>query len=683
MSQALSTTEATRQGADPARGASSARVEGEPAAWLVSLLVHFAAMVGLATLTLALPARQNLVELSVDSLEKVDLEAMPREFASSDRAAEEIGALSAGGDGSALGLAPELSADSFVANDSEVLSELGERPAVEVDLDMMDARGPELSSELPVAGVGSVGTTGAAGAIDRLTHEILASLEQRPTLVVWLFDESGSLRNERKAIIQRFRRIYDELGVIEASQNPAFARHRDKPLLTAVVGFGAEPRRLTPEPTDRLDEIIAAVEQIDADAKQLKRNAEGKFDPEQFKYYSLENVFTAVGMVADKYHAYQSKKNGQRRVMIVVFTDEAGDDADRLDDAVEACQRFAMPVYVVGRPAPFGRETAYLKWVDPDPNYDQRPQWTPVRLGPESLLPEALKLRFVQGSDEELLDSGFGPYALTRLCFDTGGLFFATHPNRAVGRMISGAETDNLAVHFTAFFDSDAMRRYQPDYVSEAEYMRLVQSRRDRRALVEAAQMTWTSPLADVPLRFPKRDEAELAQQLSTAQRAAALLQPKLDLICDTLRAGEGDRKHENQPRWQAGFDLAIGRALAAKARTDGYNMMLAKAKQGMAFQRERSNTWILQPADDFAASSLEKLADTSISYLKGVTHDHPGTPWAMLAERELATPLGWRWEEGYSYLPPRDDASGRNGGRRRPERPEPQGPPRRDPPPL
>ena len=145
-------------------------------------------------------------------------------------------------------------------------------------------------------------------------------------------------------------------------------------------------------------------------------------------------MFTAVGMVAEKFRTYQSRKNGQRRVMIVVFTDEAGDDVRLVDDTVDVCRKLAMPVYVVGRPAPFGRETAYVKWIDPDPRFDQRPQWVPVTLGPESLLPESLKLRFAGGGEEELLDSGFGPYALTRLCYDTGGLYFATHPNRVVGR---------------------------------------------------------------------------------------------------------------------------------------------------------------------------------------------------------------------------------------------------------
>ncbi|HYO26219.1 MAG TPA: VWA domain-containing protein, partial [Lacipirellulaceae bacterium] len=175
----------------------------------------------------------------------------------------------------------------------------------------------------------------------------------------------------------------------------------------------------------------------------------------------------------------------------------------------------------------------------------------------------------------------------------------------------------------------------------------------------------------------------ELAQLLSTAQRSAALLQPKLDLLCATLEAGAADRAAEEEPRWQAGYDLAYGRALAAQVRTAGYHMMLAKAKQGMPFTRERSNTWVLEPSGDFAATSLERRAEEATNSLRRVASDHPGTPWAMLAERELSTPLGWRWDEAFSYLPPRED--GGNGGNRPPRRnpPAPEGPPRRNPPPL
>ena len=46
--------------------------------------------------------------------------------------------------------------------------------------------------------------------------------------------------------------------------------------------------------------------------------------------------------------------------MLVVFTDEAGDDKDDapnsvgVENTIKICQRYGMPVYVVGVPALFG-----------------------------------------------------------------------------------------------------------------------------------------------------------------------------------------------------------------------------------------------------------------------------------------------------------------------------------------
>ena len=106
----------------------------------------------------------------------------------------------------------------------------------------------------------------------------------------------------------------------------------------------------------------------------------------------------------------------------------------RSTPAVDICRKYEMPVYVIGVPAPFGRETAYVKWVDPDPKFDQSPQWAPVHQGPESLLPERIKLLFGGTQElEEQMDSGFGPFGLCRLAYETGGLYFTVHPNRKVG----------------------------------------------------------------------------------------------------------------------------------------------------------------------------------------------------------------------------------------------------------
>jgi hypothetical protein len=33
---------------------------------------------------------------------------------------------------------------------------------------------------------------------------------------------------------------------------------------------------------------------------------------------------------------------------------------------------------------------------------------------------------------------------------------------------------------------------------------------------------------------------------------------------------------------------------------------------------------------------------------------EHPGTPWAAEARRELDAPLGWKWKDSYTDLTPK-----------------------------
>ncbi|HEY2253656.1 MAG TPA: vWA domain-containing protein, partial [Planctomycetaceae bacterium] len=213
---------------------------------------------------------------------------------------------------------------------------------------------PNLPENVVIKGSGSVGTTGTAGAVDRITHEILLSLDERPTLVVWLFDQSGSLKPQRESVAKRFDRVYKELGVIEASGNKAFKEKGEQPLLTSIAEFGNKVKLLTPKPISDLSAIQSAVRGIEDDPQDN----------------GVEDVFQSVGYIAEKFRHYRIA-SPRRNVMIVVFTDEAGDDVQALDPTVDLCRKYEIPVYVVGVPAPFGRETAYVKWVDPDPKFDQ------------------------------------------------------------------------------------------------------------------------------------------------------------------------------------------------------------------------------------------------------------------------------------------------------------------------
>ena len=373
----------------------------------------------------------------------------------------------------------------------------------------------------------------------------------------------------------------------------------------------------------------------------------------------MEYVFTALQLGIDKFKTYRSSRTGKatRNVLFVVVSDERGDDPQLLEPTIRDCRKLAIPVYVLGVPAPFGRETSYLKYVDPDPRYDQSPQWAEVDQGPESLLPERVRLghpenRFI----EPVIDSGFGPYALSRLTYETGGIYFAIHPNRRLGARVRRDQIEAFASEIEFFFDPEVMQKYRPDYVSEMEYQRRLRESPLRSALIEAASLPYAPVLEAVANRFVKRDEAALVTALAEAQQAAAQLAPDLERLAELLRRGEAFRDHEISPRWLAAFDLALGSVLAHKVRAAGYNEMLAKARRGMNFEDAKSNTWVLKPDQEISVGSrLEKEGQQAVSLLRGVADKHQGTPWGLLAQRELDRPVGWKWFEEYTDLnPPR-----------------------------
>jgi hypothetical protein len=164
---------------------------------------------------------------------------------------------------------------------------------------------------------------------------------------------------------------------------------------------------------------------------------------------------------------------------------------------------------------------------------------------------------------------------------------------------------------------------------------------------VNAAQLPRLS-IQDYPdLRFAKAAEAQTKRNLDKAQQYAAKHAPNVDKFSTALVAGESDRERLASPRLQAEYDLALGRVLAIKARIDGYNSMIAALKRGKTFANAASTEWVLEPADAYETeSSIKKLAERAKVLLERVKTEHPGTPWAAIAEHELRSPLGWTWKE-------------------------------------
>ena len=631
-------------------------IDGAGPFWIVSAAFHVL-LIALLARYLMSPAEDKAVVLEAqESVEEIlEEQDVSLELNFEEMEMEEIGA-----DGAAGELVTEVAAPTVDVMNADILNVEDNLSDVGELFSPQDSMQISANAFAPVSVKGSVGngTSSATGAVDRLTQEILFSLEERATTVVWVFDQSASLIQQREEIVQRFDRIYRELGMIDEQGHSAFKNKGDSPLLTQVVAFGAGFSALG-EPTSDVAAVKASIEGIETDSS------------------GIENVMAAVAKTAELRRSDReidrATREPKRNVKIIVVTDEAGDDVQDVGRAIQICNQLQIPIYVIGVPAPFGRPETEVKWVDPDPEFDQEPQWAIVSQGPESIAGERLHLDFGENfRDLEMIDSGFGPFHLTRLCYETGGIYFAVHPNRAEpGKEVRRGRTKSYSAHLTYFFDPDIMRKYKPDYVSNKKYWEDLQEFPSRQALVEAANFTTSGDLESPRTRFMKNNEADFVKQVTRAQRNAALIEPPLNRLYEMLRAGEGARESEESLRWQAGYDLAMGRAIAAKLRAETYNGMLALIKTQKKFSpavgdNPQNNTWVLKPANATETGSQHrKLLDKATMYLQRVVDKHPGTPWAMLAERELAVPIGWEWAEEYNEPRERKMRDNNNNNRR------------------
>ncbi len=251
-----------------------------------SLSFHLVLLVMLALISLTAPPQPDALVLTLPTEQVVEEElSTPERIQFSDDPAENVGANSFHGDQAALAQALELDPVSEIFNFAETIET--PEPDIDVNLAVDVSTAERLTDSVAVRGSTGENVTGASGAVDRITQEILLSLEDRKTLVVWLFDQSGSLARQREMIRDRFEKIYEELGILEAAGNEAFTKHKDTPLLSAVIAFGQDIQLMTKEPTADPSQIQAAVNAIQQDDS-------GK-----------EFVFRAIYAAADLYKGYR------------------------------------------------------------------------------------------------------------------------------------------------------------------------------------------------------------------------------------------------------------------------------------------------------------------------------------------------------------------------------------------
>jgi hypothetical protein len=473
------------------------------------------------------------------------------------------------------------------------------------------------------------GTNGEAmiqleSALDRVTWEVAKNLQEKRVLLVWMLDGSGSIAKQKQVIAKRLRRVYGELDALQKTDQ--VPRH-EIPLLSAVVSFGAETKFLTENPTEKFETILDAIQNAPVDPS------------------GRENIFTAVKQVLTVWGRFRVQQH--RRIMLVAVTDEAGDDfTEALEPSIALCQRNGAKAYVIGPSAVFGRRKGFVPYRAPE---NGKTYQLPIDLGPESAVIEVVDLPFwYSGNQYTYLSSGYAPYALARLVHETGGVYFMTNTTTMSGLTPLGV------------FDSAALKPFTPDYSfgSPKEYQRDLMKHPIRVAVVKAAFLSREYKANGTPRLDFRVNPGNFRQVASNAQKTVAVSQ----LAVDTILQGafpdgiEDLLALEPSSRWRVNFALTYGRLLAQKVRSMEYNFAFAAMKSNLSNEdvRTKSNHWIVRPDTKINyAGNFRRVAETSRSLLELVVEEAPGTPWAVLAQRELKDGFGIKIQQRFIPPPP------------------------------
>jgi hypothetical protein len=494
-------------------------------------------------------------------------------------------------------------------------------------------------------GEGAVkGETGAVvegygEALSRLTRELLRMMRESKVLVVWLFDESESMKDDQREIRDQFHKVYEELGIAVQKDETLRTRRgrgnrpQDEILLTAIAGFGERLHYLLETPSADIEQIRDAIDKIGIDES------------------GIENMCRAVRDVVAKYRTMASRQD--RRLVLVIVSDESGDDGQYIEEAINDVKRANAPVYILGREAVFGYPYARMRWIDPKYGL---PHWINVNRGPETPAPEALQWNGF-GRRYDVYQSGFGPYEQVRLAKESGGIFF----------LLPGEEEtlDGPGAHDRRKFDLLAMREYQPKLESRREYeaARASSPQFRQRIWTVISELNpyqkdvlsvqqWDYPVD--PVAFQQRGR----QNFDKAVQSMVLANQAISVL-DSI---EPHREREESWRWRAAYDLIRAQVRAYRVRLFQYLLALDQhAKNAPRPKDPKSNVWHIRVRREMLPPDPEQVRITKIDLeeleqqrkraeelYRFVIEEHPGTPWARRAERELQEGFGVEFIEAY-----------------------------------
>jgi hypothetical protein len=599
----------------------------EAPAWGVSLLVHLGVLGALGLASLSPQVRRavhNINAAMIDTgVSRQQAEELVHIYAEPTNAPRDqaVTALPTATPGAGTGLGTGTGPPSATPRVG-VSTNVGERtslPAVNVvprlsGIAMMPtAPTRDLGGGGMIAGDVTMGTKDVGEALDQLAREILRHLEKHKLTVVWLFDESGSMKDDQQAIKDKFSRISTELKLnIDDDKRSAGALNH------VIVGFGDNLHYELRKPTTDIDAIGKAIDRLKVDET------------------GTENSLQAITTVVNEYGRLIGK---DRRLLIVLATDESGDDGAYVEEARQALVSRGVPLYVIGRQSLFGYEWARLLYIDP---VTKDHYWPTIRRGPETAGIEALQWDGLHDRWDEQ-PSGFAPYELARLAKDSGGIYFLL-PSEENMRVRQREKAYSIAT----------LKEYVPDYESRMAYKKRLQSSPLRSALFEIIESSkGFSHRRPYPIEYGPLEQAILEEVPKVRERLTLMAKQE-----KRLRDLQKLRDREPEKRWQAAYDLMLAQMVTYQVKGYEYlaciDEMVSLAKKGklkpsrMSVPNQLEVYWVINhsPQPKAPKKETEKHYAEARRLLELVIQRHPKTPWADLAQDEINRGLSCQWNE-------------------------------------
>ena len=434
-------------------------------------------------------------------------------------------------------------------------------------------------------------------ALDQLAREILRQLKDHKVTVVWLFDESISMQDDQKTIIEKFDRVSSEL-----KQNIDPTKKAAGALNHAIVGFGQGLDYMLEKPRDDIEQIGRAI-------KKLRIDSTG-----------IENTMTTIRQVAEHYSAL-IRKDKERKVLIVLVTDESGDDGADVEEARQALKRNLIPLYVIGRQSLFGYPFAHHRYEDPVTHDVYHPL---IRRGPETADLELYQWDGLYDRWDEQ-PSGFASYELARLTVESGGIYF----------LLPSEEFMRIR-HREQAYSSVALKEYQPEYDNRLTYVQKREASPLRQTLhaivMEGRNFIYRR---DFPIEHPELVKAAMEEGQKATIKLNALLAIEHRLV-------ELHKLRDREPakRWQAHYDLMLAQTVAFQVKAYEYRALMASiVNQPPTPKRNPAQDLVITWVVDHAREPLAPKNETAKKYaeakrlLEEVIANHPKTPWADLAQ--------------------------------------------------